>query len=133
MKTCRLCPTEIGNKKGRPNTTGLCRTHAVMEFKKNRNGQPVDKSHWNYKEVVEYRAAHDRIKYALGPASDNDCVDCGRQARDWSLIPEATDVLISQKGSSAGLAYSLNVDDYVARCRSCHKTLDLSARKKVAA
>lgn len=61
-----------------------------------------------------YSHAHQLVRRVKGDASDHQCVDgCGRQARDWSYIETA--------------GYSLDPDDYVPRCRSCHIRYDRAA------
>ena len=58
---------------------------------------------------------HGRIVQLKGKASKYKCIDCGKQARDWSNIDHK---------------YSLNPDDYLPRCRSCHRHYDYIMQKK---
>ena len=72
---------------------------------------PRGKKHWNWTETPNKLTLHKRIHRAFGKASDRKCVDCGNQARDWSLETEK---------------YSDDVNDYRPRCRSCHRKKDYS-------
>lgn len=58
----------------------------------------------------EYVQFHKRITRERGKASLLFC-DCGKQARDWSHI-HGTEVR--------------DVENYVAKCRSCHKKYDFT-------
>ena len=60
--------------------------------------------------TIKYRAAHATVARVRGKASDHTCVDCGKQAQEWSYA--------QRKG------YSENLDDYAPRCRSCHQRYD---------
>lgn len=71
---------------------------------------PKGKKHWNWSKKPTILAMHKRIHRRFGPAKNLKCVDCLKQALDWSLKP--------------GLKYSDNVYDYEPRCRSCHVKLD---------
>lgn len=70
---------------------------------------PRAESHWNYNPNPSVLTMHRRIHRKNGPASKHNCVDCGRQALDWSLN---------------GTTYTDNVNDYSPRCRSCHIIMD---------
>lgn len=74
------------------------------------------------KKFVEYRAAHIRVDTARGKSKEHDCVDCGGKASEWSLSDEAQHVHYSREKD--GAIYSLNVYDYQARCRPCHRKYD---------
>ena len=65
---------------------------------------------------LTYATAHKRLATTKGPASEYDCVDCGNGGQDWSWT-----------GEPGG--FSDNPDDYVARCKSCHKTHDNALRE----
>lgn len=70
---------------------------------------PRGEKHWNFNHRPTILTMHRRIHRKHGPASSRKCVDCGKQARDWSLN---------------GTEYTDNVDDYSPRCRSCHVKYD---------
>ena len=53
---------------------------------------------------------HRRIIKLKGKASDHLCIDCNKQAFDWSNVDHL---------------YSLNPDDYQPRCKSCHNIFDI--------
>lgn len=71
--------------------------------------------------VVNYFSLHQRLEKDLGKAAGYQCVDCSRQAQDWSYDNSDPDELIC---SRSGLAYSLDEDRYLPRCRSCHAKFD---------
>lgn len=97
---------------------GWCKTHYNRWL---RNGDPLvvkRQGGWTG-EAVTYRALHKRLERQNGPATLHSCFDCGKRAAQWSY----------QGGDSGerverGLAYTPNMDAYVARCVSCHKRLD---------
>lgn len=80
-----------------------------------------------HKEVVAYSSAHYRIRRSKGAASRFRCVDCGTQALDWSYSGGDPGELVE-----AGLAYSLDPNRYVPRCRACHKSHDNAIRREAA-
>lgn len=71
------------------------------------------------KEMIGYRAAHLRVEAVKGKAKTHSCVDCGGQARDWSLDPNA--VHTYEDGDKV---WSMNIEDYAPRCIPCHRDLD---------
>ena len=56
-----------------------------------------------------YKTVHSRVTAQLGKASEQDCVDCGEQAQDWSKAHDRD---------------GLSVYDYDARCKKCHCLYD---------
>lgn len=80
-------------------------------------------------EIPGYPMAHRRVSDLRGKASTHDCVDCGRQADDWSY--DGQDPLeITATTSFKGSIYSLDPNHYQPRCKPCHKSYD--GRMKVA-
>lgn len=68
----------------------------------------TNNSSWKGNKVL-YRALHTFISSRKGKASEFSCVDCGRQAREWSNIDHS---------------YRRILDDYDPRCVKCHKIYD---------
>lgn len=68
---------------------------------------------------VGYIGMHTRIRNARGSAVEFACVDCGGSAAEWSYDHACLDERQSDQGP-----YSLNIDRYVPRCKSCHTTFD---------
>lgn len=71
---------------------------------------------------ITYATAHYRVKREYGPASDQQCVDCGGPAAQWSYTH--TDPR-EQYEARCG-PYSTDPKHYVARCVPCHKVFDLA-------
>lgn len=73
-------------------------------------------------EKVTYIAIHMRLRDRYGKASEYECSNCWRQAKDWALLPgEGTHV---GKQGKKTLAYSVNLDSYTPLCRRCHIEMD---------
>ena len=58
--------------------------------------------------VLTYKGMHTKLRRELGPASDYMCDDCGKPANEWSF----------EGGNDQDL------DNYGARCYSCHRKYD---------
>lgn len=95
-----------GNKLGRDNESGYCASCFVTRLNKERAGE---NHHAWVGDAVGYLGRHDRIYHRRGKASEYDCVDCGKQAEDWS----------QKKGTSG-----TNTEDYDPRCTRCHMRYD---------
>ena len=67
---------------------------------------------------IGYWACHERVKAERGLASAYPCADCGAPARDWSY--DGTDPA-ERVDRGRGYRYSLDVNRYRPRCRSCHR------------
>lgn len=67
-----------------------------------------------------YRTVHSRLVAARGKASNHECVDCGDTAREWSY--DHTDP--ESKHDDRGGDYSVDLDRYEPRCRTCHFYFD---------
>ncbi len=78
---------------------------------------------WLIKPVVDYTAAHGRVKTEHGLASTHLCVDCLGPAMDWSYDHADPGERIDQRGRP----YSMKQEHYWPRCRFCHKFFDLQA------
>jgi hypothetical protein len=118
-------PAKVGPN-GRPNGKGMCTRHY------NRGLQ--GKSLWTTRphalrgrEWATYHQMHRRIQKALGKASQQSCVDCGGQAREWSYNGSGVK---ETKGFGTGVSanilmtYSLDINQYDPRCRKCHFAFD---------
>jgi Pretoxin HINT domain len=69
-----------------------------------------DFPHARHTSPDHYSYAHRKLRNSRGPASAHPCIDCGKQACDWSQI-HGTDGLDLEK-------------HYVPRCRVCHQIYD---------
>lgn len=105
----------------RPRAKGYCGTHYnyIKGYASLRKVGGTDRRGKKKKEVVGYRAAHIRVESVKGKAKTHKCIDCGEQAREWSLNPNA--VHTYEDGDKV---WSLNIDDYDPRCVPCHRDLD---------
>lgn len=77
-----------------------------------------------------YVLAHRRVGQRHGPAKTHKCIDCGRQALEWSYDGLDPDERIETSGLSRGLRYSIRIEHYQARCRSCHRKHDFVDGKR---
>jgi hypothetical protein len=76
-----------------------------------------------------YATAHLRVRAQRGPASDHECVECGRPAEQWSFIGDA--VAPTTLRAPGGYLYSLRPSlDYAPRCRRCHHLIDELERRR---
>lgn len=69
-----------------------------------------------------YVSAHLRVRRSRGPASDHICVDCGKQAREWSYVYGCAQEMRDDRGCP----YCPHPEHYAPRCSSCHKVFDLA-------
>ena len=91
------------------------RTSAQNRNETNRiKSLPSGKNHWNYRENPSILALHKRLYRKYGKAAEQKCVDCPKQARDWS--------------NETGI-YSDDIKDYLPRCRKCHINKDENWKK----
>jgi hypothetical protein len=68
---------------------------------------------------ASYEAVHARLERLHGKASQHVC-PCGKFATDWAYLHSDPDEITD----SSGRVYSLDLDAYLALCRSCHTRLD---------
>jgi hypothetical protein len=103
-------------KKGvpRPDMRGdgnpMRRPEVAAKFKGHRNPR--------YVAVPAYEGLHDRLVAQLGQPSS--CEVCGEPANHWALSHEAPLIEIDNRGRR----YSLDLDDYIEMCHSCHIRYD---------
>jgi hypothetical protein len=128
MKQCSKCgvykPLDLFHVK-RADPSGrqaYCKACNKEQFNAARKGGRDATKPWPEKWIT-YQAAHMRVKYLRGSASQHVCVDCAGQARDWSYTGgDSGQFYEIIKGSK--LAYSTNPEFYVARCKPCHRKHD---------
>ncbi len=83
-----------------------------------------------WQEVISYLGAHQRTRNERGLASDQVCEHCGGPAEDWALdhASPTEQFRVQEPGrwpeQYDGRTYSLDPDDYIALCRSCHYKFD---------
>lgn len=68
-----------------------------------------------------YNTAHQRVRAARGAASQYPCAGCGGPATDWCYDHSDPAELTEPKHGSR---YSLNVECYLAPCKSCERRAD---------
>ena len=72
---------------------------------------------------VSYRTTHKRIESTRGAATDHLCVDCGRQAQEWSYDQADPNELTETVGRYE-VTYSPDPAHYDPRCVPCHRVFD---------
>ena len=100
---------------------GLCSKH-YQQVLKYGSVQPIRE--------LRYKAMHRRVWSRFGSASNYDCVDCGKQAYDWSYTHGCSDELVSIEHEYLGFTFCPHVDHYEPRCRPCHDRYDNRSEKK---
>lgn len=105
-------------------TDGLCR---ACLYRFHRNGSFDYVGYRLPPELTTYTVVHQRVRAAKGSASKYRCVDCGRQARQWSYDHKDPG---SRWGTTPSypdpMPFSVSVDHYEPRCIPCHKRFDLA-------
>jgi hypothetical protein len=74
-----------------------------------------------------YLAMHKQVHRRKGKASQQSCVHCGGQARQWAydhLDPDERVGLMTVRGEEKELRYSRNPAHYIPLCVSCHVRFD---------
>ena len=113
-----LCRCDCG-------ATKLVRTGDLNRGSTTSCGQP----HLHHRlSSVTYGAAHDRLKIDKGNVRDQECVDCGDEAKQWSYDHADPNEMLAYGLSPKPIAYSLNPEHYSARCVPCHKHFDLNRK-----
>lgn len=99
---------------------GLCPLHYSRVRSKGEPGQTESKYVPRTPEHRGYLRAHDHLREVRGPASDYPCVDCGKQAMDWSYVGD----------DLSSFAWSDDLDDYQPKCKPCHARHDWDVRRR---
>ncbi len=74
-----------------------------------------------------WAAIHKRLMRSRGRASEFFCVDCGKQAAEWSYNNRDPHEIVAMDHGWV-LAWSLDMTNYDPRCRSCHRLFDNAHR-----
>lgn len=82
-----------------------------------RGGRPLKGAH------PTWAAIHKRLYRQRGSARAYACIDCGKNAREWSYDGQDPNELIGNSHQWR-LAYSLDLSHYFPRCSSCHRLFD---------
>lgn len=89
--------------------------------------RPVGPAHHSWLDRPSYATLHQRLRNRLGPASQHQCVDCGKSAAHWSydgLDPTELTETVLVKNHSYSVAYSVSENYYQPRCPRCHQAFD---------
>jgi hypothetical protein len=74
---------------------------------------------------MTYTSAHRMLRRVRGAASDLTCIDCGRQADEWSYRGDCPDELSEiRERDGRAMLYTLDLSMYDPRCKSCHVKRD---------
>lgn len=131
LKTCARCQTARSRnefcrmKASTDGLQGYCKP-CMKAYREDKYGRKTTRS-LTRGVITTYGSAHTRNRRVLGPANLRNCVDCGNQAREWSLRAGSPKEQIGMVQSAAGVyeaAWSPDVADYEPRCRTCHKAYD---------
>ncbi len=80
---------------------------------------------------ISYGTAHVRVREARGRACDHECIDCGRQAEQWSYRGDSAHELQGwnqPRAPHSWMTYGPHPEDYDPRCRLCHGAFDSERR-----
>lgn len=103
---------------------GYCKAHAA---KQRRYGDPTAvrmgpgelNPNW-HGDNVGYIGAHKRVHRERGRAAEHLCVDCDKQAAQWSYDGLDTNAQRGPSRDGFESTYSTDPSHYVPRCVSCH-------------
>lgn len=100
----------------------LCRAHyqRIRRSLRSPGGRATDGRGAPTRDVVGYFGAHARVRDRYGLAALYGCELCPARAGEWALLPSVAPELCPR----TGLRYSLDPEDYMPLCVSCHKRLD---------
>jgi hypothetical protein len=118
--TCTICGSKVAPRLANIlSGQGACNSCV-------RSRRPHGEDHPLWKDVVTYKAAHQRVQRIRGLASDYACADCGEPANEWSYVGGSTKELVTPNGWK----YSPDAMDFEARCRPCHRAYDRGQRSE---
>ena len=96
---------------GRENKWGHQTEEAKEKIRKGNIGKQSGNKHGMWKgDDAGICAMHHWVIQIKGPAKNYKCIDCNKQARDWSNIDHS---------------YKRILEDYLPRCGSCHQLYDI--------
>lgn len=104
-----------------------CAAHLVAHARATHKPKPRIPS-WRHKirildlhSPISYSQAHKRLERWCGPASNQSCVDCDRDAEQWTLKADPSHLFTDGVcGRSKALRYSTDPRDYEPMCTACH-------------
>lgn len=103
---------------GRHDGRGYCHTHLSRLQRLGDAHADVPIQHKRTHGKVSYWSVHERLRAEAGAPGERACDDCGRPAWCWSYIGGDPD---ERTDPSSDYRYSLDLDRYRPRCRSCHR------------
>lgn len=119
LRTC-----EVEGCERRHDARGMCSLHRARWA---RHGDPLVAIYASKGSTdITYSAAHRRITALFGKATEQDCVDCGGPASQWSFDHDAEIVRVDD---NRGFPYSPDPSFYNPRCIPCHRIYDCGARR----
>lgn len=111
---------------------GYCSTHRTritrhgdpsVVIKPSERQMPSGQDHPNWAGGdISYMGMHQRLRRLRGSSLDYLCVDCGKNAQQWSYDHAGQ---AEERDSEFG-KYSVDPSDYSPRCIPCHKVYDLA-------
>jgi len=80
------------------------------------------------KEQPKYITVHKRLERTRGKATAHLCVDCSKQASEWSYNNDPEGALVNEWRGRNSL-YSTDLSRYNPRCLSCHRQRDWDRKR----
>lgn len=96
-----------------------------------RVGRSGERHHHWAGDNITYRTAHTRVHKARGAAATYQCIDCGKQAQQWSYNHLSDKEQWGLTSNGYYLPYSADVEAYDPRCISCHQIFDEAYRHEL--
>jgi hypothetical protein len=120
---CRVCHSAY--KRRQSEARGLERRRQLHAARERIPCLPIPRVPRKPGTPMAYNSLHARLRRVRGAASALICIDCGRQADEWSYRGGCPDELSEARGQG-GLAmpYTLDLSMYDPRCKSCHVKRD---------
>lgn len=101
---------------------GYCDKHYQRLRKTGAANTPIaEHGHQWTGDGATYGAVHLRLRDAFGPAKLRDCQHCGQRADHWAYDHGDPDARTEPRRR---LPYSVNLDHYIALCKTCHRRMD---------